>query len=545
MEDRIITKADSLDSIIDALSDRNEITRIDAAIVLGELADRRAVAALVTALGDRKWRVRRSAAEALGSIGDMQAVAPLLTALKDKDIAVSATAREALVRICGAKAPELLYAALQDRDWRMRSRVVEALGEIGDIEAKGPVAAMLNDKHKEVRFSANKALKRLSDTRTVEQLVAALREKEWSVRTEAARKLDQLKWIPERAEDKAYYYLEKYKFKECAKAGAPAVAPLIEALNRSSAGSYREMILATLGEIGDARAIDTLIGFLESGPEALRIKAAEALGNIGDARSVQPLTAALNNASKPLQNMITAALQKIHNPAAAGRLKAENRGTAQTQHKEAHTPQSAADSAGGYVWYEKDNLGTRQDTFDKAAAYWTARRRLVKKSPFVLFVFKNEKEAREALLELPCIHVAADSNQLICTDVLYFGYYPILDSFEAILCGEDLTYELWEQARNSFIRHGGTLKNEEAPDKMDTAQSRTPVQLDSVKFVKEQHVQDQYGDTVYRVYEAPDADTAKEFLSRNPVDRPLFFIVVETPDGSYGRDINGIYKEEA
>lgn len=206
---------------------------------------------------------------------------------------------------------------------------------------------------------------------------------------------------------------------------------------------------------------------------------------------------------------------------------------------------SASKSAVGGVYYEKDNLGTRQDTFDKAAAYWTARRQLVKKPPFVLFVFKNEKEARDALLELPCIHVAVDSHQLICTDVLNFGYYPILGSFEAILCGEELTYELWEKARNSFIRHGGTLKNEEAPGKKYIAQNHTPVQLDSVKFVKEQHVQDQHGDTVYRVYEAPDADTAKEFLSRNPVDMPLFFIVVETPHGNYGRDINGIYKEGA
>jgi hypothetical protein len=58
-------------------------------------------------------------------------------------------------------------------------------------------------------------------------------------------------------------------------------------------------------------------------------------------------------------------------------------------------------------------------------------------------------------------------------------------------------------------------------------------------------VKDQYGDTVYQGYEAPDADTAKEFLSRNPVDKPLFFIVVETPDDNYSGDIIRIYKEEA
>ncbi|MGE5580853.1 MAG: hypothetical protein ACM3WU_12560 [Bacillota bacterium] len=203
----------------------------------------------------------------------------------------------------------------------------------------------------------------------------------------------------------------------------------------------------------------------------------------------------------------------------------------------------APESAGGKVYYERDNMGTRQDTFDKAVSYWAARRGLVEPPPFVLYVFSREEDARDALLELPCIHVAADSNRLICTDVMTFGYYPIAGSYEAFLGDGDLTYELWEKARNSFVKHGGTLKNEQAPAKKETAHSGAPVQLDSVKFIREQHVNDQYGDTVYRVYQAPDADTAKEFLSRNPVDKRLYYIVVETPEGNYGRDIDGIYKE--
>jgi len=48
---------------------------------------------------------------------------------------------------------------------------------------------------------------------------------------------------------------------------------------------------------------------------------------------------------------------------------------------------------------------------------------------------------------------------------------------------------------------------------------------------------------VYRVHTAPDAASAKAFLEKNPVPAKLFYLIVETPEGNYCRDVNGIYKE--
>jgi hypothetical protein len=115
---------------------------------------------------------------------------------------------------------------------------------------------------------------------------------------------------------------------------------------------------------------------------------------------------------------------------------------------------------------EKNNRGTRQDTLGRAMANWTARRPLKKKDPFVMYTFDTEKDAREALLELPCIHVAEDSHNLICTEVLTFGYYPTREGkYEAIICGDDLTHELWQKAVESFTSHGGKRKNDLEPEK--------------------------------------------------------------------------------
>ena len=114
---------------------------------------------------------------------------------------------------------------------------------------------------------------------------------------------------------------------------------------------------------------------------------------------------------------------------------------------------------------EKDTLGTRHGSLEHATSYWSSRLHSVRKDPFVNHKFAREEDARAALLELPCIHIASDSGKLICTQVLIFGYYKQTDGqYEVVICGDELPLELWEEARTSFAKHGGRLKNELAPE---------------------------------------------------------------------------------
>ncbi|MHC4585668.1 MAG: hypothetical protein ACYS3N_14145 [Planctomycetota bacterium] len=168
-----------------------------------------------------------------------------------------------------------------------------------------------------------------------------------------------------------------------------------------------------------------------------------------------------------------------------------------------------------------------------------------KKDPFVLYVFDHEKDAREALLELPCIHVASDSQNLICTEVLDFGYYPADEGeYHAIVCGSDLTHELWLQAKESFSKHGGRRKNDLEPERRSPPASKKKViQPGKVRFVREDRQQKMGMTLIFRVHKGPDAATATAFLEQNPVTKQLYYIVVETPQGNYCRDIDGIYKE--
>ena len=47
----------------------------------------------------------------------------------------------------------------------------------------------------------------------------------------------------------------------------------------------------------------------------------------------------------------------------------------------------------------------------------------------------------------------------------------------------------------------------------------------------------------YEVYEAKTKKDAMNFLNGKIVTEKLYYICVDTPEGNFGRDINGIYEE--
>ena len=192
------------------------------------------------------------------------------------------------------------------------------------------------------------------------------------------------------------------------------------------------------------------------------------------------------------------------------------------------------------------NRGDRHDHLDQAVIYWTNRMTSVKKDPYVMFTFDKEEDAHDALLELPCIHQGED-KKLICTEYLIYGYYQQTDGrYEAVICGEELSHELWEKAKVSFEKHHGKIKNDLEPEietqQMDHKKVGHP---EKVHFIRQDVMPSPSGNATctYRIHKGPDAESARAFLEKNPVTKDFFYLVVETPEGNFGRDINGIYKE--
>ncbi|MDR1525282.1 MAG: DUF805 domain-containing protein [Tannerella sp.] len=234
-----------------------------------------------------------------------------------------------------------------------------------------------------------------------------------------------------------------------------------------------------------------------------------------------------------------------------GLVKSGNVGYVQTP--QAVAPQNnvknASPNNGGKVYYERDNKGMRIETVDQSMIYWMVERvKSPRKDPFVYYTFKREYDARAALLELPFIHAAADTRKLICDELFRYGYFAVTNDgqltgeYDAFISGADFTYDMWEQAHVAFARHNGVKKNDLEPErKTSLAASNQPVagNAGNVTFVRE----DKDSTAVWVVYKAPCKADAIAFLSRQQIVRSLYYVVVETPDGNFGRDKDGFYQE--
>ena len=105
-----------IETLIVQLHGEDWLARCDAARLLGQSRDPRAVDALLPGLNDSDWRVRRNAAQALGVLRDKRAVDALLLALSDRTMTVRQRAIVALGRIKDPRAlPALLNIVLANR----------------------------------------------------------------------------------------------------------------------------------------------------------------------------------------------------------------------------------------------------------------------------------------------------------------------------------------------------------------------------------------------------------------------------------------------
>jgi hypothetical protein len=98
--------ADKIDDLARLLmSDPSYKVRVQAALVLGKLHDKRAVPALQQALGDENESVRGVAATSLGQIGDKSAAQALMGASRDSSEFVRNQAKKALDLLANVAAP--------------------------------------------------------------------------------------------------------------------------------------------------------------------------------------------------------------------------------------------------------------------------------------------------------------------------------------------------------------------------------------------------------------------------------------------------------
>ncbi|MBN1777733.1 MAG: hypothetical protein JW811_06380 [Clostridiales bacterium] len=200
------------------------------------------------------------------------------------------------------------------------------------------------------------------------------------------------------------------------------------------------------------------------------------------------------------------------------------------------------------VYFERDNKGTRYENHSAVLAYWMARTNKIQKDPFVMYDFPNEQMAHDALASMPFIHKAQDSRKLICTECFEYGCYAVVEDnvptgqYEAMVVGKSMTYEEFKQVKEAFEKFGGKRRNDLEPEKT-AAKPKTKGNVKPAKFKHKEVKNSAHGTFVYMVYTAPNKASAMAFLENETVSQHHYYIVVETPEGAFGRDIDGIYEE--
>lgn len=223
-------------------------------------------------LNEPDARVRTAACAVLRLARTKASVAPLGRVLADADANVRAGAASALGHQGASEAVLPLLGHLDDPSNETRLAVIEALHRLGDARAIIPLAGKVSDGAPEVRRAVVRALGSFADQRGVSALLVALRDANQDVRIEALSAL--------------------------AAVGDPsvvlAVLPLTE---RTQPGVVRRAALATLGAIGDDKALATLVAALDF-DEPSAAPARDALVAAGK-KAIPVLVRAVTNPATP------------------------------------------------------------------------------------------------------------------------------------------------------------------------------------------------------------------------------------------------------
>lgn len=237
------------------------------------------VMGLTKALSHKNPDTRISAARALGDVGDARIVVTLLKTLTDRDWRVQCEAIKALGNIGDANVVEPLIQAWE-RECRsvnavarraVRQPIIEALTKIGEPALEPlvqlSIEANLRSEY-EVKQVAEDAFSRIIEL-TAESHRQVLKDKSLDVRIRAVEVLGEM-------------------------GDLRAVQSLIHHLKDESP-DVRTGAVGALGKIGGPRAVQSLIHHLKDESPDVRIRAAEALGQIGDVGAIEPLFQAIDD----------------------------------------------------------------------------------------------------------------------------------------------------------------------------------------------------------------------------------------------------------
>jgi len=309
-----------LRDLISGLQNPDPAKRRHAVEVLARMGGDEAAGALVLMLRDPDDAIRATVVDALAFFGP-DAVEPLTRYLATWQGPTDALVPTLLGKLRAERGVGFLSLHAADPEPATRAAVATALGRIGSEGALPLLLELLRDMVDEVRIAAARALGEVQNAAAVDALLDEMADDNPAVRAAAAEALGRINsqksvdTLSRACAEDPDENVRKAATAALRRVSAWAVTPLIHALSGPDLDG-RIHAVSQLLEQGKA-SILPLTELLASEEPTVRASAAEVLGALGDAAALDSLIGALGDADARVRLAVTRALGRVKHPRAA------------------------------------------------------------------------------------------------------------------------------------------------------------------------------------------------------------------------------------
>ncbi len=287
--------ADMVDNMIEELKYSSSFkSRLQAAIFLGKMQDKRAVDALITTLKDEDYAIKGASAIALGNIGDPKATRPLIELLKDPESLVRKEAVKALIKLASNKQTmdDLINAFRNTDDAMLKMGIIAIFGELKDDNALKALADGLSDKG-QVSDTTSQIIMGMSSENKYKVLTYALTSKDENTRINALELVGTIK--DPRLIQPVIMLLKDSSSQDEIKVAKSSLKKLKDKIDIDShlrtarfgnSKEDRDVSIQVLSVVADERCIGLLMDLLKDEDIFIRGRSAQALASIGDKRAI-------------------------------------------------------------------------------------------------------------------------------------------------------------------------------------------------------------------------------------------------------------------
>ncbi|MFK8031177.1 MAG: HEAT repeat domain-containing protein [Gammaproteobacteria bacterium] len=275
-------------AIQDQLSDRDNDVKQAALTALSKMGSKVDITIMCELLMDDDIDVQNKAVDVLVSFNHPDIIKHILPALQDENEYSRRAAVEVLNEVASTESIKDLLDALNDSDWWVRSRATDALASIGGDRVVDSVLELINDDDEQIRRAAIEILNSTKSDKATNFLIGATKDPDW--------------WVRERAVD-ALAEIGDVK-------ALPSIIEMLDGHPKSIPAALR-----AIAELGAARDLKFVLPLLSRREKEIKLEAANVVTRLTDdnsaAEAIKLIQAETKSEDSAVQQAMNRALSDL------------------------------------------------------------------------------------------------------------------------------------------------------------------------------------------------------------------------------------------